>query len=127
MQTRNINAENAAQPAAAYTQAVEVVDASRMLFISGQLGTDMNGAAPSTMEEQARLAWRNLGAQLQAAGMSFDNLVKIVMFIPDASEIPASRQARLEAIGDRRPASTVIVSGLAHPEWKIEIEAIACA
>lgn len=127
MQIRTINAEDATSPAGAYSQAVEVTGASRMLFISGQLGVELDGSAPATMEQQARLAWRNLGAQLRAAGMSFDNLVKVTMFIPDASEIPASRPARIEAIGIRRPASTVIVAGLADPAWKIEIEAIACA
>jgi enamine deaminase RidA (YjgF/YER057c/UK114 family) len=56
-----------------------------------------------------------------------DNLVKVTMIIPDAAEIPASRPARAEALGDRGPASTLIVAGLANPAWKIEIEAIACA
>ncbi len=79
------------------------------------------------MAEQARLAWRNLGAQLAAAGMGFDNLVKVTMIIPDPAEIPASRPAREEALGDRRPASTLIVARLADPAWKIEIEGIAHA
>jgi 2-iminobutanoate/2-iminopropanoate deaminase len=79
------------------------------------------------MAEQARLAWRNLGAQLTAAGMGFDNLVKVTMIIPDAAEIPSSRPARAEALGDHRPTSTVIVGGLANPAWKIEIEGIAYA
>jgi enamine deaminase RidA (YjgF/YER057c/UK114 family) len=79
------------------------------------------------MAAQARLAWRNLGAQLAAADMGFDNLVKITMIIPDASEIPASRDARAEALGDRRPASTLIIAGLANPAWKIEIEGVAYA
>ena len=127
MHMRIINAEDATPPAGAYSQAVEVKEASRTLFISGQLGTEPDGTTPATMEEQARLAWRNLGAQLRAAGMSFDNLVKVTMFIPDASEIPASRPARTEALGDHRPASTVVVCGLVNPAWKIEIEAIASA
>jgi len=127
MQKRDINAENAPQPASAYSQAVEVSGGTRMLFISGQLGTEVDGTTPASMAEQARLAWRNLGAQLAAAGMGFDNLVKVTMIIPEAAEIPASRPARAKALGDRRPASTVIVAGLANPAWKIEIEAIACA
>jgi enamine deaminase RidA (YjgF/YER057c/UK114 family) len=118
MQKRDINADLAPQPAGAYSQAVEVSGATRVLHISGQVGI---------MAEQARLAWRNLGAQLNAAGMGFDNLVKVTMIIPDASEIPASRPARTEALGDRRPASTVIVAGLVDPAWKIEIEAVAYA
>jgi enamine deaminase RidA (YjgF/YER057c/UK114 family) len=127
MQKREINAKLAPQPASAYNQAVVVTGSVRILYISGQLGMDTDGTTPSTMAEQARLAWRNIAAQLSEAGMGFDNLVKVTMIIPDAAEIPASRPARTEALGDRRPASTVIVAGLANPAWKIEIEAIACA
>jgi enamine deaminase RidA (YjgF/YER057c/UK114 family) len=127
MQKREINAKLAPQPASAYNQVVVVTGSVRILYISGQLGMDTDGTTPSTMAEQARLAWRNIAAQLSEAGMGFDNLVKVTMIIPDAAEIPASRPARTEALGDRRPASTVIVAGLANPAWKIEIEAIACA
>jgi 2-iminobutanoate/2-iminopropanoate deaminase len=127
MQRRDINAETAPLPAAAYSQAVEVTGGTRTLFISGQLGIEADGTTPTDMTEQARLAWRNLEAQLKAVGMGFDNLVKVTMIIPDPSDIPASRPARAEALGDRRPASTIIVAGLTNPDWKIEIEAIAYA
>jgi 2-iminobutanoate/2-iminopropanoate deaminase len=127
MQRRDINAETAPLPAAAYSQAVEVTGGTRMLFISGQLGIEADATTPTDMTEQARLAWRNLEAQLKAVGMGFDNLVKVTMIIPDPSDIPASRPARAEALGDRRPASTIIVAGLTNPDWKIEIEAIAYA
>ena len=127
MQIDLINAADAPQPAAAYTQAVAVSGGTRMLFLSGQLGLHPDGSAPATMAEQATLAWRNVAAQLAAAGMGMANLVKITMIIPDRSVITASRPARAAALGDLRPASTVIVAGLADPAWKIEIEAIACA
>src|ERR1700692_2372929 len=127
MQKREINARLAPQPASAYSQAVEVTGGIRILYISGQLGMDTDGTTPSTMAEQARLAWRNVAAQLSEAGMGFGNLVKVTMFFPDAAEIPASRPARAEALGDLRPASTLIVADLANAAWKIEIEAIACA
>ncbi len=127
MKTRAINAESSPRPASAYSQAVEVENATRTLFISGQLGMEADGTTPPGIAEQATLAWHNLEQQLHAAGMTFDNLVKVTMYIPDPADIPASRPARAQALGDRRPASTVLVAGLAHPAWKIEIEAIACA
>lgn len=127
MKTRAINAELAPPPAAAYSQAIEVSGASRTLFLSGQLGTEPDGTSPPGIEEQARLAWRNLELQLHAAGMTFDNLVKVTVYIPDPADIPASGLARARALGERRPASTVLVVGLARPAWKIEIEAVACA
>jgi len=127
MQRRDINAETGPIPAAAYSQAVEVAGATRMLFISGQVGVEADGTMPTGVAEQARIAWRNLEAQLRAATMGLDNLVKVTMIIPDPADIPASRPARAEALGDRRPASTIVVAGLANPVWKIEIEGIACA
>ena len=80
---------------------------------------------PTGVEEQTRLAWCNLGFQLEAAGMTFDNLVKVTMYFTDPVDITASRPARAAALGNRRPASTV-VAALAHPSWKIEVEAVAC-
>jgi enamine deaminase RidA (YjgF/YER057c/UK114 family) len=74
----------------AYSQAVEVTGSVRILYIGGQLGVDTDGTTPSTMAEQARLAWRNVAAQLSEAGMGFGNLVKVTTIIPDAAEIPAS-------------------------------------
>lgn len=53
--------------------------------------------------------------------MGFDNLVKVTTIIPDADEIPASRPARTEALGDRRPASTFIVAGLANPGHRMRL------
>jgi 2-iminobutanoate/2-iminopropanoate deaminase len=64
MQKREINAERAPQPPSLYSQAVEVFRTNRLLFISGQLGMEADGTTPPTMAEQARLAWRNAGAQL---------------------------------------------------------------
>src|SRR5271165_2000672 len=115
MQRRDINADSGPIPAAAYSQAVEVAGGTRMLFISGQVGVEVDGTTPTGVTEQARIAWRNLEAQLKAAGMDLDNLVKVTMIIPDPADIPASRPVRAEALGDNRPASTVIVAGLANP------------
>lgn len=106
---------------------MEVTASTRILYISGQLGMGTDGTTPSTIAEQSGLAWRNVAAQLSEACMGFDKLVKVTVIIPDAAEILASRPARAEAWGDRRPASTLIVASLANPAWKIEIDAIACA
>ena len=127
MQRRDINAEAAPQPAGPYVQAVEISGGSRMLFISGQVGSEADGTIPGDVTAQARLVWRNIAAQLEAAGMGWDNLVKVTTILPDVGNLAASRVARQEALGDRRTASTLIVGGLANPAWHIEIEAVAVA
>lgn len=127
MQRRDINAPDAPAPAGAYTQAVEIAGAGRTLYISGQVPADPKGNVPDDLLSQCRLAWANVIAQLRAAGMGVENLVKITTILPDHGSLAVSRQARVEALGDHKPASTLIVGGLANPAWKIEIEAIACA
>jgi 2-iminobutanoate/2-iminopropanoate deaminase len=127
MQRRDLNAPEAYAPVAAYTQAIEVSGAARTLYISGQIGQRMDGIIPDDIVEQSRLAWQNLEAQLKAAGMTLDNLVKITIILPNHGDVAAAREARSKALGDRKPASTLIVGGLADPAWKIEIEGVAVA
>ncbi len=127
MQRRDINAPDAPAPAGAYTQAVEVSGATRTLYLSGQVGSDVSGVVPDDITEQTKLLWGNIVAQLRAAGMTLDNLVKMVTIIPNHADLPAHRAARTEILGERKPASTLIVAGLANPAWKVEVEAIAVA
>src|SRR3954469_12358490 len=68
MHRRGINAADAPAPADQYTQAVEVTGASRTLYLSGQVGIASDGSVPEDAEAQCALAWRNLQAQLRAAG-----------------------------------------------------------
>lgn len=112
---------------AAYANAIEVTAAARTLYISGQVGQKMDGTIPTDFDQQSRLAWQNLEAQLKAAGMTLDNLVKITIILPNHADVAAAREARSAVLGDRRPASTLIVGGLANPAWRIEVEGIAVA
>jgi enamine deaminase RidA (YjgF/YER057c/UK114 family) len=127
MQIRHINAADAPAPAGQYSQAVEVTGATRTLYISGQVGADAAGTIPDGVEAQSRLVWANITAQLRAAGMTLDNVVKITTILPDHADLAGSRAGRAAVLGDRKPASTLIIGGLANPAWKIEVEAIAVA
>jgi enamine deaminase RidA (YjgF/YER057c/UK114 family) len=55
-------------PVGSYTHGLEVVEAHRLLFITGTMGLDKNGKAPVGIEAQCALAWRNIGAILEHAG-----------------------------------------------------------
>jgi 2-iminobutanoate/2-iminopropanoate deaminase len=127
MQRRDLNAPDAPHPAASYSQAIEVSGAARTLYISGQVGQRMDGTFPDDIAEQSRLAWQNLEAQLKGAGMTLDNLVKVTTIVPNREDLAVAREVRSKVLGDRKPASTLIVGGLAGPTWKIEIEGIAIA
>ena len=127
MNKQTINAPDAPAPQGGYSQAVEISGASRTLYVSGQIPVGVDGSVPASFREQAALAWANVGAQLRATDMTFDNLVKVTVFLNDRKYSMENRAARIEAIGDRKPAMTVIIAGIFDATWLLEIEAIAVA
>ena len=93
--------------------------------MSGQIPEDVDGIVPDTFEEQADLAWSNVRAQLEAAGMGVEHLVKVTTFLSSREYNLQNREARVRALGDHRPALTVIITGIFDERWLLEIEAVA--
>jgi 2-iminobutanoate/2-iminopropanoate deaminase len=109
-----------------YSQAILTEGHARTLFVSGQVGVAANGTAPDDFESQVRQAWANLLDVLAVAGMKVTDLTKISAFLTNADDYAAYAAIRGEFLGDHKPASTLlIVSALARPGWKFEVEAIA--
>jgi len=114
------------KPASAYHQAVEGPANARWLHISGQLGIDADGKLQAGTAAQADQAWSNILNILAAAGMGPEDLVKVTTFIVDPADVATVRGAREKALGQVRVASTLlVVQGLASPQYRIEIEAVA--
>lgn len=111
----------------AYPQAVEVSGATRWLYISGQIPVAPDGSLSPDFATQCRQCWANLEAQLKAADMTIDNLVKVTTFLSDRAYALENRAVRLEALQGRQPALTVIITGIFDEAWLVEIEAIAAA
>jgi 2-iminobutanoate/2-iminopropanoate deaminase len=127
MKLTPINALDAPQPSGGYAQAMQVTGANRLLFISGQVPDDVDGSTPTEFEDQARLIWKNLIAQLAAADMTLDNLVKVTFFLSDRKYIDGYRKVRQEVLKGRQIALTTIITGIFDEKWLMEIEAIAAA
>ena len=124
---RFINPEGLVRPAA-YTQLVEVAGASRMLYVSGQLGTTSDGKlAGADFRAQAEQVFANLETALAAVGASFADVVKINSFLADIGHLPILREVRARHLDAAAlPASTTIaVSGFALPGALLEVEAVA--
>jgi len=122
---RAVNAPDAPSPAGGYAQAVEVRTPRRVLYLSGQIPVTASGETPRDFDAQCRLVWANLEAQLRAAGMSLDNLVKVTTYLSHRRDAAANSRIRREALGARTPALTVIITGIYDETWLLEIEAIA--
>ena len=114
-------------PGFAFAHAVEVSGAQRLLFISGQVPADEQDRVPADYPSQYRLAWQNVEKRLAAAGMTFDNLVKVTIYLSERRYIEESRGLRAAVLGDRTPAITIVLTGIYDAAWLLEIEAIAAA
>lgn len=120
-----INAPDAPQPGGGYSQAVLVDPGKSLLFVSGQIPVDTHGGVPADFAAQCRLVWRNVAAQLAAAGMDLTHLVKVTTFLSDRGYREENSAIRREILGDYTPALTVIVCDIYDPAWLLEIEAVA--
>jgi 2-iminobutanoate/2-iminopropanoate deaminase len=122
---KRINSDKAPAVTTGYSQAMEIGRAKRTLFISGQIPVDQAGLVPPDFGSQCRLVWRNILAQLDAAGMGIKNLVKVTIFLSSRDHSLENRAIRNELLGDHAPALTVIITGIFDEDWLLEIEAIA--
>lgn len=111
-----------------YSQCVKVTGARALLFLAGQVAYDQGGgvAHRGDFAGQARQVFGAIRAHVEAAGGTLADVVKINTYVTDARYRPEFRAVRQEFFGDKGPASTMVeVSALAHPDYLIEVEAIA--
>ncbi len=113
-----------------YSQAVAVAGPATTVYVGGQNSVDQQGAVVSQgdLKAQALQALANVRAAVQAAGGDLEHVVKWTVYVVEGQPVPRGFEAFVETWGDRPdpPAVTVvIVSGLAHPDYLVEIDAVA--
>jgi len=128
---RRWNPAGLAPPASRYSHAVLTTGASRWLHLSGQLGLRPDGSLPDGLEGQLDQAFANVGTALADAGMGLSDLVRLTVYLTDASPaaVAAYRSRRDLWLADApAPAATLlVVAGLAAPQFLVEVDAIAAA
>ena len=124
MSRQAISTGNAPAAIAAYSQAIRSGD---MVFCAGQLGVD-----PSTgelveggIEAQTERALKNLTAVLDAAGLSFDDVVKTTCFLADINDFAAFNGVYIKFMPDPPPARSTFQVAALPRGGIVEIEAIA--
>ena len=110
-----------------YSHAVSFT--GRMVVVSGQVPLDAEGrlVGPDDPRAQTRQVFQNLQAVLAAAGCDLSHVVKLTVFLTNMGDLADFRAVRDEFVDAARPpaSSLVQVSGLVHPAFRVEIEAIA--
>ncbi len=123
-----IHTESAPEPQGDYSQAWTVTGA-KLIFLAGQVSVDMSGNPVGTgdIALQTRTVIENLKKVLEGAGASLRDVIKLNTYVTNMAEYrERTRDIRREYFSQDFPASTLVeVKSLAHPEFMVEIEAVA--
>jgi enamine deaminase RidA (YjgF/YER057c/UK114 family) len=98
------------------------------IYISGQTAGAPGGGllGDGSMGDQARQAFRKIGALLEAAGGGFADIVKLTIYVTDMGARSEIQAARREFFSGDFPCSTLIgVTALAEPHLLVEVDATA--
>lgn len=104
-----------------YAQAVETPPGARLVHVSGQVGVRLDGTLPGDLIEQHKQAWRNVFAVLDSAAMAPADIVDVLVIVSDYDGVPVFRDIRDQMLQGHIACSTLLVCGLASPDWKVEI------
>ncbi len=114
---------NAPKAVGPYSQAIEV---NGTLYVSGQIPVvPADGSVPEKIEDQTRQSLKNIGAILEAAGMTYDNVVKTTVLLDDIKNFAAANAVYAEFFTGDKPARACFQVAALPMGVKIEIEAIA--
>jgi enamine deaminase RidA (YjgF/YER057c/UK114 family) len=111
-----------------FTHVVEVTG-GRTIFLSGQVAFDQSGnlVGKNDFRAQTEQVFENIKAALAAVGADFTHVVKLNIYVLDASQLRNFIEIRDRYVNTSNPpASTFVeIRKLAREELLIEIEAIA--
>ncbi len=121
-----INTTEAPAPFSRYAQAMRVSAGKDLVFVSGQVGVDLKGKLADSEKGQHEQCWRNVLAILADQGLGPRDIIEMTVYITTQDGVPIYREVRDEMLQGHEAASTLlIISGLANPEWLVEIAVIA--
>ena len=117
-----LETKNAPGAIGPYSQGFEV---NGFVFTSGQIPVDpVSGEVPEGITAQAEQSCKNVGAILECAGISFDNVVKTTCFLADMGDFAAFNEVYARYFTSKPARSCIAVKAL--PKGVLcEIEAIA--
>jgi enamine deaminase RidA (YjgF/YER057c/UK114 family) len=114
----------------AFSQAIEVSGASRVLYCAGQTSVDQQGNPlhVGDMPKQVERAFQNLETLLENAGFTLADVTRLNYYTTDVDKFFESHgfiKDRLSRAGSQPSGTLLGIARLAFPGLMIEIEATA--
>jgi enamine deaminase RidA (YjgF/YER057c/UK114 family) len=104
-----------------------IVEAGKTLYVAGQTARDAQGnvVCKGDAAGQTRQVLENMKKVIEGAGGRMEDVAKTTVYITDIKHREAVGRVRQEFFKGDPPANTLLViSGLADPDFLVEIEAI---
>jgi len=123
MKKEIISTDKAPQAIGTYSQAVKV---NNTVYVSGQIPLipETMEVLEGSVEEQIHLVFKNLQAIITAAGGTFDNVVKLNIFLTDLSNFPTVNQVMAQYFTEPYPARAAIGVSELPKAVAVEMDAI---
>lgn len=120
---KTIAANGAPAAIGPYSQAVEL---NGTVFVSGQLPVNpATGEMPQGIEAQTRRALENIGAILEAAGLTYNDVVKTTVLLADMADFAAMNAVYAEFFTQDKPARVCLQAAALPKNALVEIDAVA--
>ncbi len=128
MAKQQITSDRMRQPSGNFSHATTVEARGKLVFISGMTAHRPDGsvAGVGDIEAQTRQVCENVKAAVEAAGGTLDDICRVDVFVRNMEHFEAIHKVRREYFSPPLPASTMVeVTKMTHPDYLIEISAIA--
>lgn len=114
----------------AFSQAVVTQGNGKTIYVGGQDAVNAQGeiVGKGNMAAQTEQVMNNLQTALSACGATLDHLVKLNIYLVQGQDLYSGFQVSQTYLGKlkHQPAiSVMVVAGLAHPDFLVEIDATA--
>lgn len=128
-QVQHINPE-ALHKNPAFTNVIVVTGNLKTIYIGGQDAVDASGAivGKGDIAEQTEQVYKNLQAALKAGSAELEHVIKLTIYIVQGQSLQRGFEVWRRVWGHRPnpPAISVLfMSGLANPDFLVELEVIA--
>lgn len=95
-------------------------------FVSGVTGYDYaTMTMPDSALAQTENCFATIARVLDQAGFTMEDIVRVQYTVTDAALVEQILPALGAALGEIRPAATMVIAGLIRPEMKVEVEVTA--
>lgn len=121
MATQKVSGVSPYEPIFGYSRAVR---RGNQIFVSGTaaVGDDGKTVGVGDPAAQMRRCVEIVEKSLGALGASLEDVVRVLIYVTDASHADPIGRVHREFFGEIRPALTMVTTGMIHPEWLLEME-----